>query len=155
MAQATIPLETILDPLVKEARERLEEMLDEVRLDAMADAFAAAGRYVAALVDGVTLPEPDLIAACLPEVRQWRDVRAQILEHVPQLADEGLDGFDLGGYFIAWDQFINEINQAWPGERLGWDQTPLELLRRLVDERDEAIELAASARPQIAAEGRS
>lgn len=35
-----------------------------------------------------------------------------------------------------WDELLSRLQAAWPEESLNWDQTPLELVTRLVNERD-------------------
>ena len=36
-----------------------------------------------------------------------------------------------------WDDLLCRLRAAWPGQTLHWDETPLELITQLIDERDE------------------
>ena len=38
-----------------------------------------------------------------------------------------------------WDDLLCRLRAAWPGEMLHWNESPLELITRLIDERDEAV----------------
>ena len=38
----------------------------------------------------------------------------------------------------VWDELTAALQRAWPDETLAWNESPLELVTRLVDERDEA-----------------
>ena len=49
-------------------------------------------------------------------------------------------------YGPAWEEFVSAISAAWPGETMVWSETPLELLTRLIDERDEAAQIVALVR---------
>lgn len=59
----------------------------------------------------------------------------QIYRLEPNLINEGLENFD--GYFVHWDEIIKACQQAWP-EPVGYAQSPLELIARLIDERGSA-----------------
>jgi hypothetical protein len=65
------------------------------------------------------------------------DVR-ELLEHLfklaPTLDGEGLDHFD--GYFVHWDEVTRALYKAWPDKHVGYSESPLELVHRLIDERD-------------------
>jgi hypothetical protein len=37
------------------------------------------------------------------------------------------------------DDLLVRLQGAWPDERLHWDETPLELVTRLIDERDDTL----------------
>jgi len=37
------------------------------------------------------------------------------------------------------DDLLTRLQGAWPDERLHWDETPLELVTRLINERDETL----------------
>ena len=43
-------------------------------------------------------------------------------------------------YGPAWQELISAISAAWPGETPVWSKTPLELVTRLIDERDELLQ---------------
>lgn len=43
-----------------------------------------------------------------------------------------------------WDELLSRLQAAWPEESLNWDQTPLELVTRLVNERDELKAIVTS-----------
>ena len=59
-----------------------------------------------------------------------------IYEQEPSLKKEGLDGFD--GYFVHWDVIVRKCMEAWP-EGHHYDESPLELIVDLNEERDEAL----------------
>ena len=45
-------------------------------------------------------------------------------------------------YGPAWEELISAISAAWPSETPVWSETPLELVTRLIDERDSLRKLA-------------
>ena len=55
-------------------------------------------------------------------------------------------------YGPPWEEFLAAISAAWPGEALAWSETPLELITRLIDERDELQQAVAKAVRGIRAE---
>ncbi|HYE20126.1 MAG TPA: hypothetical protein VEA69_16890 [Tepidisphaeraceae bacterium] len=66
-----------------------------------------------------------------------------VTDLAPELVEEGADHFD--GYFVHWDQVIEAVSQAWPDTMVGYAESPMELVSRLIDERDAlAAALAAS-----------
>ena len=58
----------------------------------------------------------------------------QLYEKEPNLKKGGLEDFD--GYFIHYDKVIHAVCHAWGGENPGYLSDPLELIYRLIDERD-------------------
>lgn len=70
--------------------------------------------------------------SCTKEERSTLD---DIYERAPSLRKEGIVGWY--GYFVHWDEVIAAISKAWPEEKhISYDRSPLELLYRLIDERD-------------------
>ncbi len=68
-----------------------------------------------------------------------REVLNEIYEVAPSLRVEGIRNWY--GYFVHWDEVLTAICQAWPDEKhIGYDQSPLELVVRLINERDELKE---------------
>jgi len=43
-------------------------------------------------------------------------------------------------YGPSWNEFCNEMKRAWPDQELEWNESPVELLSKLIDERDELAE---------------
>ena len=39
----------------------------------------------------------------------------------------------------VWTALVNHVKNAWPTENVVWSESPLELVTRLIDERDEAV----------------
>ena len=43
------------------------------------------------------------------------------------------------------DEFVHALSRAWPNDMVTWDQSPLELVDKLIQERDEALARHASS----------
>lgn len=52
----------------------------------------------------------------------------------------------------SWQEVIDTVTAAWPGETPVWSETPLELVTRLIDERDDLIQSVTKAVRGIRAE---
>ena len=52
----------------------------------------------------------------------------------------------------TWQEVIDAVSAAWPGENPVWSETPLELITRLIDERDDLIKSVTKAVRGIRAE---
>lgn len=80
------------------------------------------------------------------EVAEPQEVQ-ELLEHLytlaPDMKDEGLDHFD--GYFVHWDEVSEALGRAWPRTIVGYAESPLELVARLIDERDALAKVATMA----------
>lgn len=59
---------------------------------------------------------------------------------------------DFDGYFLSWNQYIDQFKGVWEGiNALGFNESPAELLTKLVDERDELKSRAERAEAKLAA----
>ena len=77
-----------------------------------------------------------------------REALDWIYKEQSELKKEGIQNFD--GYYLTYDKFFDAIKQAWPDEKhIGYLEDPLELVTRLIDERDEAKKLLSDALPHI------
>ena len=64
-----------------------------------------------------------------------RETLDNIYDEEPALTAEGIGNFD--GYYVHYDKFFKAINQAWPDVRMDYLEDPLELVTKLIEERDE------------------
>lgn len=83
------------------------------------------------------------VAQADTQLAEWKPVIDSIYEQAPSLRQEGLVGWE--GYFTHWQVVISSVARAWPDEQVGYSQDPLELVTRLIDERDDLSKEAAQA----------
>ena len=67
----------------------------------------------------------------LSDAHPWMET---IIGLEPNLEKEGVENFD--GYFAHWNEVIERCNQAWE-KPPGYSQSPLELITKIIDERDD------------------
>ncbi len=60
-----------------------------------------------------------------------------VFEEAPSLRTEGMENFS--GYYLSYDKFIARIRRAWPGQRCDYNEDPLELLTKLIEQRDDLV----------------
>lgn len=105
----------------KELKNVLTEILRHLREGKPANVWTAMG-LVKMLLE--KQPEPA------------REFIEQLYREEPNLKKEGLQNFD--GYYVHWDKVVKALSWAWPDEKVGYIQSPLELVIRLINERDES-----------------
>lgn len=68
----------------------------------------------------------------IERLNKWKEA---ILDAEPNLKEEGLE--NIWGYFVHWNEIIERCCMAWPNEKPGYSESPIELITRIIDERDE------------------
>ncbi len=68
--------------------------------------------------------------------RKERKILDELYKETASLKDEGIENFF--GYYVSYDKVLDALCKAWPGENVGYNEDPLELVVRLIYERDEA-----------------
>ena len=70
------------------------------------------------------------------ELGRWQEAVKALCPTWPESGD-ALDPDQLDGWAVSWCELIRVVARAWPEQTVGYSESPMELVIRVINERDE------------------
>jgi len=123
----------------------MSDILDRLKASVVRSHLDGQEFFLRALVEdaGDAVDEIERLRA---DQNQYKFLIETLYEMAPDMERDGVYSFS--GHFASWNEVVAAIARAWPQEQVSWGRSPIELVDRLIDERNELRAAIAAEREQ-------